>query len=330
MGRLNVVQPPSPTGSFAFSTVGSDLPGVPNTGNAFASFLLGQVQNFAIDLQQTDIQERARIQEYFIQDDWKLSNRLTVNAGLRYTLNFPSTEINGQTAVFNLQTRQLDYPGTEPVRPLQKDNFGPRIGAVFRLTDQTIVSSGYGRVWIEMAGITSPFTTPAFPFLQTVSQRTLDNVAPAFVLANGPTVTSGRLLRQPPVSDRASSRLMERWGRVIRNSGTSQCSGSSRRTRRGRGLLSRVEDYERRDPRQQHQSVDGGTTGTRADAPREGPKPVFRNHSALVLDRRPTITRAQLLKPFRNTPPSAFIATTLARRTTRVWRSASVSECQAA
>jgi len=180
--RLNVIQPPWPTGSFTFTTVGSDLPNVANTGNAFASFLLGQVQLFAIDLQQTDIQERAHIQEYFIQDDWKVSDRLTINPGLRYTLNFPSTEINGQTAVLNLQTRLLDYPDTNPVRPLKKNNFGPRMGAVYKLTDKTIVSSGYGRVWIEMAGITTPFTTPTFPFLQDVTQRTLDNITPAFVI----------------------------------------------------------------------------------------------------------------------------------------------------
>src|SRR5438067_1599100 len=111
-----------------------------------------------------------------------------MNPGLRYTLNFPSTEINGQTAVFTLQTRQLEYPGTEPVRPLKKNNFGPRLGAVYRLSDRTIVSSGYGLVWIEMAGITTPFTTPAFPFLQTVSLRALDTINPAFVLQNGPTV----------------------------------------------------------------------------------------------------------------------------------------------
>lgn len=187
--RLDVFQPPSPTGSFAFSTVGSDLPGVANTGNPFASFLLGQVQNFAIDIQQSEIQERAHFQEYFIQDDWTVSDRLTINPGLRYTLNFPSTEINGQTAVLNLQTRLLEYPGSRPVRPLKKNNFGPRFGAVYRMTDRTIVSSGYALVWIEMAGITTPFTTPMFPFLQTVSQRTLDNIAPAFVLADGPSVT---------------------------------------------------------------------------------------------------------------------------------------------
>jgi hypothetical protein len=187
--RLDVIQPPWPTGSFVFSTVGSDLPGATNTGNPFASFLLGQVQTFAIDIQQSEIQERAHFQEYFIQDDWKVSDRLTINPGLRYTLNFPSTEINGRTAVFNLQTRQLEYPGTDPVRPLKKNNFAPRFGAVYRLTNKTILSSGYGLVWIEMAGITTPFTTPTFPFLQTVSLRTLDNIAPAFELATGPTVT---------------------------------------------------------------------------------------------------------------------------------------------
>src|SRR4029077_6914180 len=101
---------------------------------------------------------------------------------------FPSTEINGQTAVFNLQTQLLEYPGTDPVRPLKKDNFGPRLGVVYRATGKTILSSGYGLIWIEMAGITTPFTTPTFPFLQTVSQRTLDNIVPAFVLQNGPSV----------------------------------------------------------------------------------------------------------------------------------------------
>ncbi len=186
--RLNVVQPPSPTGSFSFNALGSDLPGAANTGTPLASFLLGQVQTFSIDLQQGPIQERARFQEYFIQDDWKISDRLTLNPGVRYTLNFPSTEINGQTAVFNLRTQLLEYPGANPVRPLKKNNIGPRAGAVYRVSDKTILGAGYGLVWIEMAGITTPFTTPAFPFLQTVSQRALDTIAPAFVLRNGPSV----------------------------------------------------------------------------------------------------------------------------------------------
>jgi Carboxypeptidase regulatory-like domain len=186
--RLNVIQPPSPTGSFTFNQLGSDLPGTANTGAPLASFLLGQVQTFSIDLQNSEIQERASFQEYFVQDDWKVNSRLTITPGLRYTLNFPSTEINGQVGVFNLETQLLEYPGDEPVRPLKKNNFGPRLGIAYRLTDKTLVSTGYGLIWIEMAGITTPFTTPTFPFLQTVSQRALSNVTPAFVLQNGPSV----------------------------------------------------------------------------------------------------------------------------------------------
>ena len=186
--RLDVIQPPSPTGFFTFNQLGSDQPGVTDTGTPLASFLLGQVQNFSIDLQTSQIRERARFQEYFIQDDWKVGERLTLTPGLRYTLNFPSTEINGQTAVFDLDRQVLTYPGTEPVRALKKDNFGPRLGLAYRATDRTLVSTGYGMVWTEMAGITTPFTTPAFPFLQTVTQRAVDTINPAFILHSGPSV----------------------------------------------------------------------------------------------------------------------------------------------
>lgn len=190
--RLNVIQPPSPTGLFSFNSLFTDQPGVANTGTPLASFLLGQVQQFSIDLQQGQIRNRAHIQEYFAQDDWRVSDRITVNAGLRYTLNFPSTEVDNQAAVFNLDTRQLEYLGRdgnpEAARRLHKDNFGPRLGVVARLSERTVARAGYGLIWIEMAGITTPFTTPSFPFLQSVSQRTLDNIMPAFVLAGGPSV----------------------------------------------------------------------------------------------------------------------------------------------
>jgi Carboxypeptidase regulatory-like domain len=190
--RLNVIQPSYPTGAFTFSSLFTDLPTVPDTGTPLASFLLGQVQEFQIDLQQDPIRNRAHFQEYFAQDDWKLSDRITLNAGVRYTLNFPSTEASNQAAVFNLTTEQLEYLGRDgrpaAARRLHKDNFGPRLGVVGQLSDAMVARVGYGLVWIEMAGITTPFTTPVFPFLQTVTQRTLDNITPAFVLAGGPTV----------------------------------------------------------------------------------------------------------------------------------------------
>ena len=197
--RLNVIQPPSPTGSFTFSNLFTDLPGVVNTGTPLASFLLGQVQMFSIDLQQDPVRNRAHVQEYFIQDDWKASDRVTLNVGTRYTLNFPSTEAGNQAAVFNRQTQQLDYLGVDghstSARQLHTLDFGPRLGLVARLSGTDVIGGGYGLVWIEQAGITSPFTTPVFPFLQTISQRTLENVTPAFVLADGPSVAPIPLTR---------------------------------------------------------------------------------------------------------------------------------------
>ena len=190
--RLDVIQPPNPTGLFTFSQLFTDQPGVKGTGDPFASFFLGQVQQFSIDLQGKNLRPRAHIQEYFVQDDWKATRRLTVNAGVRWTLNFPSTEVDNQGAIFNTQTQQLDYLGKNgyphTVRELHWHDFGPRLGLSYMLQDKTVIRAGYGLVWIEQTGITTPFTVPQFPFLQTTSQRTLDNINPAFVLSGGPSV----------------------------------------------------------------------------------------------------------------------------------------------
>jgi hypothetical protein len=107
-------------------------------------------------------------------------------------LNFPSTVAGDRGAVFNLATQKLDFFGKggfpRTSRNLEKTNFAPRAGVAWRLGDSLVLRSGYGMTWIEQAGITTPFTTPLFPFIQTLGQQSLDNVSPAFVLSQGPTV----------------------------------------------------------------------------------------------------------------------------------------------
>jgi len=195
--RLDVIQPPNPTGLFTFSQLFTNKPALGTTkatgGDPLASFLLGQVQTFSIDLQGKVLRPRAHIQEYFVQDDWKATRRLTLNGGVRWTLNFPSTEIDNQGAIFNTTTQQLDYLGKNgypsTARELHWHDFGPRLGLSYLLQDRTVIRAGYGLVWIEQTGITTPFTVPQFPFLQTTSQRTLDSINPAFVLSSGPSVS---------------------------------------------------------------------------------------------------------------------------------------------
>lgn len=190
--QLNTVSPPNPTGAFAFTTTGTNQQGVTNSGNAVASFLLGQVDTFQIDLQQSKIRPRDYIEEFFLQDDWKVSNRLTLNIGARWTLHHPSTEKTNQGAVFNLASQQLDYLGIDSfsrsARELHYDNVAPRIGFAFMADQKTVLRSGFGIVFIDQSGITTPFTTPQFPFIQSVTQKTQDSVNAAFTLSHGPSV----------------------------------------------------------------------------------------------------------------------------------------------
>jgi hypothetical protein len=233
--QLNTVSPPNPTGSFAFTTTGTDQQGLTNSGNSVASFLLGQVDTFQIDLQESKIRPRDMIEEYFVQDDWKASSRLTLNIGVRWTLAFPSTEKTNQGAVFNLGTQQLDYLGqngnSRSARELHYDNFAPRIGFSYMVTPKTVVRSGYGIVFIDQSGITTPFTTPQFPFIQNVVQKTQDSLNAAFKLSGGPSVapipfTPDAGLGQSvyTAKKKAGSGYVQQWNLAVQRSITNNMS----------------------------------------------------------------------------------------------------------
>lgn len=233
--QLNTVSPPNPTGSFAFTTTGTNLPSAANSGNSFASFLLGQVDTFSIDLQQQKLRPRDTIQEFFVQDDWKPIPNLTLNLGARWTLHHPSTEKNNQGAVFNLATQQLDYLGRDgypnSARELHYDNVAPRLGLTYLVTPQTVVRAGYGIVFIDQSGITTPFTTPQFPFIQNVQQRTQDSINAAFELAHGPTVAPIALTRDAglgqsvyTVDRHAGSGYSQQWNLAVQRAITQNLS----------------------------------------------------------------------------------------------------------
>ncbi len=233
--QLNTVSPPNPTGSFAFTTTGTDQQGVTGSGNSIASFLLGQVDTFQIDLQTAKIRPRDQIEEYFAQDDWRASDRLTLNLGARWTLHFPSTEKNNQGAVFDLATQQLDYLGvngySRSARELHYGNVAPRVGLTYLVTPKTVVRAGFGIVFIDQSGITTPFTTPQFPFIQSVTQKTADSVNAAFTLSSGPSVapiplTPSAGLGQSvyTVNRRAGSGYVQQWNFAVQRAITSNLS----------------------------------------------------------------------------------------------------------
>lgn len=236
--QLNAVSPPNPTGSFAFTTTGTDTQsasGAATGGNSFASFLLGQVDTFSIDLQTSILRPRDHVQEYFVQNDWRVTPRLTANLGVRWTLNNPSTEKNNQGAVFNLGTQLLDYAGVNgnprSARQTHYGDLGPRIGFAYSADQKTVIRSGFGIVFFDQSGITTPFTLPQFPFIQNVRQATQDAVTAPFTLSQGPSVgpialtPNAGLGQSVYTSNRtASSGYVQQWNVAVQRAVTNSLS----------------------------------------------------------------------------------------------------------
>lgn len=189
--RMNLYQPPQPTGAYQFTSLFTGLPGASTSGSGLASFLLGQVESRSVDLQADHFQPRAAAVEFFAQHDWTITPRLSLNTGLRYTLNIPSTDASDRGAVFDLESQKLRFLGQDGfprgVRDLGKTNLGPRAGVAYRFGKATVARAGYGLVWLEQAGVT-PFSIPQFPFLQTNTVASLDGLSPAFPLAQAPAI----------------------------------------------------------------------------------------------------------------------------------------------
>jgi outer membrane receptor protein involved in Fe transport len=119
------------------------------TGNAFADFLLGY-PNRAELTNVYVVNQRLWSTSFFVQDDWKVNDALTLNMGLRYDFMTPPYETENRMANFDpTGGGQLVFAsdGSLSERALvnpDKNNFAPRIGAVYKVSDRTIVRGGYG------------------------------------------------------------------------------------------------------------------------------------------------------------------------------------------
>ncbi len=206
-------RPDDPAGNFTFSrafTQRIPVETTPQTGDAIASLLLGNPVSGRLAIAPQPALQ-SKYLALFIQDDWKLNNRLTLNLGLRWDLETGNTErfnrlqnldplarfpIDQITAIFpeasGLGTRTIPMRGV--VTPVGRagvgnrenyerdyNNFGPRIGLAFRLNEKTVIRAGGAIFYAPLGGGGFNIVTAAMAGLaETPFIASLDNgVSPA-------------------------------------------------------------------------------------------------------------------------------------------------------
>lgn len=149
------------------------------SGNAIADFLLGKPVQF---YQENPAPDHTRQMDFsfYVQDDFRVTNRLTVNLGLRYELPLPTIALNYAVAAYRPGAQSVVYPTAPPGLLFWGDPgvtrsgtttatncLEPRVGLSFALTSdqKTVLRAGYGIYhnpnWSNEAGqfaIYQPFT----------------------------------------------------------------------------------------------------------------------------------------------------------------------------
>jgi hypothetical protein len=156
-----------------------------STGFDVASFLLGyaNLKDRRLFDASTYTETRPEFAVY-VQDDFRVSNKLTLNLGLRWDVFPPWIEVDDRQSNFDPSTGQFVVAspnaminGVEVGRYLQtysKGDVGPRFGAAYDLfgTGRTIVRGAWGMFWNFTPGGTSSSKAQNPPFLQATTLNT--------------------------------------------------------------------------------------------------------------------------------------------------------------
>jgi len=160
INQLDYLQPGFPSGRFAFGRGVTCLerftcPG--NQGNGLAAMLIGWTTGSDYHIEPKAF-SRSKYWGFFLQDDWKVTRKLTLNLGLRYDFDVPRWEILNRYSYWDLNAQsRVRAPGydTRGVvkfvddnnrSPFDADmnNWQPRVGFAYAADSKTAIRGGYG------------------------------------------------------------------------------------------------------------------------------------------------------------------------------------------
>lgn len=228
----------NPRGSFGFNPVFTADPQSPGSGNAFADFLLGFPETVSIGRGDPQLYGRAWRMAFYVQDDWRVTSKLTLNLGARYEFltqpvdafnrlsNLDRTTGNFLVACDDGQTSpkadfeafpQLTFVCNDevglPDALTEQDfnNWAPRIGFAYSaMGDKLVIRGGYG-IFYSWPPFSVRIGTPSFNapfFTQTFARNDLDDPA---TVNNVATAAGLNLIIGQPFSTDYETAYVQEW-----------------------------------------------------------------------------------------------------------------------
>ncbi len=196
--RANTSVASLPAGVYRFG--GTGFPFTPNTGNDFAAFLLGSVVRADFNTALANWLPRWWGHALFFQDDWRVTKKLTLNLGVRWSYESPFTTKYGQQSQFDPQAVDpvtgltggiVHRPGLLAKRDM--NNFQPRAGLAYKFNDKVVFRGGFGVSTIDLytAGLNQNFDEY---FTAVTKQQPSGDPRPAFFISQGPGPTQYTIL----------------------------------------------------------------------------------------------------------------------------------------
>lgn len=205
--QMNYIQTNAPEGDFNFDRPGSNgCPGYIDEcgGDAMASFLMGQMSSGSYEIQDQPATED-RQYAWYVQENWKVNQRLTLNLGLRYDALMPRTDRHNRQNWFDPTAElPLTVPGLGSGKLYGGEVFAsnsqrrivntdwkdiqPRFGFAYQINKSTVVRGGYGIYYSQShAGATgvAPYGAQGFnQWTGAITTYNSDGATPYLHLSN--------------------------------------------------------------------------------------------------------------------------------------------------